>query len=328
MLWIFCRRPLSDKQAVPNLDVGNEADEELSISPNGPRNDSDLESNNEVNGLTEKRTEDNEEIYFAPDPGVSHPEDAPPTPTQDPNHDDHSPNHYETTSAFPVVDGVRNSHTVHHVTFSTNDIPIGQNDHNIGDEIHSNHLTIYNHHNNNNNNNNNEIIKDTATTVQLPLLRISNGINISLHHSDTEDEEDEVTKRLRSAFNIHLQHQQQQQQQTQPQPSHQSQGPSSSVTVGHFNNNDNEFNFGDCNIQVNLRNSSVKPATAFINKISTLASSSSCGGSGGSPQHGGGILRRNPPPQLNNTHPPYYAYQQQESSSEDDESVWYEYGCV
>lgn len=317
-------RPLSDKQVVPNLDIGNEADEELSISPNGPLNESDLESNNEINGQTEKSTADNEEIYFSPDPHVTHAEDPPPIPSSStPIHpvpiSSQSPSHFGTTTAFPVTNGIRNTHIVHHVTFSPNSNGVPEEN---GDEHHSNHLTIYNHQNNNNNNN--EIEKDLPESVQLPLLRISNGINISLHHSDAEEEEDEVSKRLRSAFNIHLQHQlqHQQQQQQNEHSSFQETVPGPLPASFNNNNNDNEFNFSDCNIQVNLRNSTVKPSTALINKISTLTSAGN-----GSVGTGGGILRVNHLP--NSANSQYYnGYQQHESSSEDDESVWYEYGCV
>lgn len=337
ILFFFDRRQLNEKQVVPNLDVGHEADEELSISPNGPPNDSDVDSNNEVNCQTEPLpVDDNEEIYFSPDPCVTHPENSPiKSPQQVPSLH-HSPvTNFETTSSFPVANGVRNTHThtVHHVTFSPTDITLGASSDQSG-EHHSNHLTVYNHNNINNNNN---IIKELPPSVQLPLLRISNGLNISLQHSDTEDEEDEVTKRLRSAFNVQLQQQQQQQlqqlqhdKQVTPPLEPTNQAPSSSGPSGQFNNTDNEFNFSDCNIQVNLRNSSVKPATAFINKISTLSASNSFSGNGNGGSGGGGILRSNPTSTLNTTHPQYYAYPQppHESSSEDDESVWYEYGCV
>lgn len=331
---MISRRQLNEKQVVPNLDIGHEADEELSISPNGPRNDSDIESNIDVIGQTEKPVPDNEEIYFSPDPGVTHPEISPvKNPQEVPDPQVFIPTNFETTTAFPVTNGLRNTHTVHHVTFSPNEITLGGNTNNdhSDSEHHSNHLTIYNHHNINNNNN---TIKELPlpATVQLPLLRISNGINVSLQHSDTEDEEDELGKRLRSAFNVQLQHQQQHQASTSPLHSQTTQGPSCSGPSGSFNNNDNEFTFSDCNIQVNLRNSSVKPATALINKISTLTASNSFGGSGGVTSVGnGGILRNsNPPPAMNSTHPQYYQgyHPPPESSSEDDESVWYEYGCV
>jgi len=224
-------------QSVPNVDnEGNEADEELSLSPTGNRNESDLDS---VNNDKTEGTDNDSEIYFVCSPSNS-------TGTTTPKK-----SQFGTTTAFPVSNGQRYTPRSHQTTVDF-DIDSHSPSH------HSNHLTMFNRNR----------APSPPNTVHIPLVKISHEVQIGPSDTDEALNEEDAS---------------------------------------------NDFSYGDYNIQLNLRNGSIKPA--LINKITTLSANLS-------PDHNS-----------NNQYQPHHLGISRhttyvETSSEEDGSVWYEYGCV
>lgn len=112
---------------------GNEADEELSISPTGNPNMSDLDSNNDpANG-----TDNDSEVYFVCSPPNS-------TGTNTPKKIQlRGSSHFGTTTAFPVsnIGGMRRTTEF---TFDPHNLSDMQFNNNLQNQNHhSNHMTIY-----------------------------------------------------------------------------------------------------------------------------------------------------------------------------------------
>lgn len=132
-LLYLSRNPASDeKQAsvVPNLDSqengGNEADEELSISPTGNPNLSDLDSNNDPQNGTDNESE----LYFVC---------SPPTSTGG-----HTPKRFGTTTAFPISNNLpSNGLRRTEFAFDPHNLSDIHYNLNLQNQSHSNHLTIY-----------------------------------------------------------------------------------------------------------------------------------------------------------------------------------------
>jgi hypothetical protein len=227
-------------QSVPNVDnEGNEADEELSLSPTGNRNESDVDS---INNDKTEGTDNDSEIYFVCSPPNS-------TGTTTPRK-----SHYGTTTAFPVSNDPRYPLDQNHVNFDIDSQETTSH--------HSNHLTVFNRNR----------APSPPTTVHIPLMKISHEVQI---------------------------------------------GPSDTDEGLHDEDASNDFSYGDYNIQLNLRNGSIKPA--LINKITTLSANIS-------PDHNSNNQYHQPHHHHSiNKHTNNYVV---ETSSEEDGSVWYEYGCV
>jgi len=231
------------------IDVGNDADEELSLSPSGVNQNCDLAPINTMDVAIEPATEDNDnDIFFVcatpstPRSQLGIIKSSPSPPLSPPWEPTNCNSVQQETMRQKITVSNENGSKASHITHLkvhtyTNEINNGSQS-SGGDE---------------------DTKKVTTDHGSVPLFKFSNGI--SLAHSDSDG-----------------------------------------------SHNEHETGFDDCNIHLSLRSRAIKPATAFINKLSTNLNNNN--------NNNMNDYTKSPPPS-----------QGVYSSSEDD-SVWYEYGCV